>query len=109
GRLPKARMRFVLIMGGALFGLALAYGPTGLYGAAIGAFVGFVFAEIGAARARVSELERELDSLRRERERERRQDAAHSAALSPADLQRSASASPRGAQPQATDLRPGAS
>jgi uncharacterized membrane protein len=91
-------MRFVLIMGGALFGLALANGPTGLYGAAIGAFVGFVFAELASARARVSELERDLASLRREREKEKR-DEAHLAA----------SSSPREAPPQADARHPGAS
>jgi len=134
-------MRFVLITGGALFGLALAYGPTGLYGAAVGAFVGFVFAEIAAGRARVAELEREVESLRREREKEKREEAARSASAQarpssasgagtpgpkPAAATSAArgspeappgtvatttgdSSKPREAQPQATDLRPGAS
>jgi uncharacterized membrane protein len=58
-------MRVILIIGGALFGLAFAYGPTGLYGLALGAFVGFVIAELAAGRARASELEREVADLRR--------------------------------------------
>ncbi len=58
-------MRVFLLIGGALLGLALASGPKGLYGAAVGALAGFIAGEIAAARARISDLERELAALRK--------------------------------------------
>ena len=59
-------MRILLIIGGALLGLALGVGSRGLFGAAVGAFVGFVLAELAAARHRIGELEREMKAQRRE-------------------------------------------
>jgi uncharacterized membrane protein len=56
-------MRILMIVLGALFGATLASSSVGLYGAAIGAFVGYVTAELIALRRRAGELEREIASL----------------------------------------------
>jgi uncharacterized membrane protein len=59
-------MRIILILGGALFGLALASGSEGLFGAVVGGFAGFALAELAATRRRVELLEEELRALRKQ-------------------------------------------
>jgi uncharacterized membrane protein len=58
-------MRIFMILLGALLGAALASSSVGLYGAVIGAFVGYAVAEFAAIRRRADELEREIAALRK--------------------------------------------
>lgn len=92
-------MRILLVIGGALLGLALAFGSTGWFGAAIGAFVGFAVAEIASWRGRVAELERELTALRKQ---------VASRAESPAATRAQPSAAPGAASSAQPGTRPGA-
>jgi uncharacterized membrane protein len=58
-------MRLILVICGALLGFALGSGARGLFGGAVGALLGLAIAEILATRARVQDLEREVEALRR--------------------------------------------
>ncbi|HVY79809.1 MAG TPA: DUF2339 domain-containing protein, partial [Steroidobacteraceae bacterium] len=59
-------MRVILVICGALLGLALAGGARELFGAVVGALLGVGIAEIIAMRTRMQDLERELTSLRKQ-------------------------------------------
>lgn len=125
-------MRIVLIIGGAVLGMAFAYGNEGLFGALLGAFVGFVVAEIASWRGRIADLEREVTHLRKAAA-ERTAPASGQVAGAPgerlaaygsaargfeertvesksdSESARVPPLSPRAAQPQATDRHPGVS
>jgi uncharacterized membrane protein len=58
-------MRVLLVLGGAFLGFAIASGSVELLGVALGAFVGFVVAEIFSARARLREIEAHLIEVQR--------------------------------------------
>lgn len=73
-------MRVILVVGGALFGLAFANGSVGLFGTAFGALVGYLVAELIASRTRISEIEKEVDELRRRAIRDDAKAAAAQAA-----------------------------
>lgn len=59
-------MRVFLVIFGGILGASFAFGSLGMFGAILGALVGFAIGDLARSRSRIFDLEKEVEALRKE-------------------------------------------